>query len=62
MSNSGVYLKINNKLKKLFKINIFIFDTLYIFKIDTIDIKMLLLLFFDEIDCFIIIIKKYKNF
>ena len=50
MSNSGVYLKINNKLKKLFKINIFIFDTLYIFKIDTIDIKMLLLLFFDEID------------
>jgi hypothetical protein len=49
MSNSGVYLKINNKLKNLFKINLFIFDTL-IFKIDTIDKKMLLLLFFDEID------------
>ena len=31
MSNSGVYLKINNKLKKLFKINIFIYDSI-IFK------------------------------
>ncbi len=45
MSNSGVYLKINNELKKLFKIKFFIFDT-EIFKIDTIDNKNVIVTLF----------------